>query len=279
MKILVLGSSGLLGFTLTETLYQNGYDVYGTSRSSNNFPKCSFAQKLVIVEDLLDKAELKKLIHRIEPNCVINCLSLENINTLDKNLYEIYSELPKTLHNICRNVNARTIQISTDAVFSGLKGNYSEFDTPDPIDDYGKAKLLGELSHQDSLTIRTSMIGHNYFSSRGLLEWFLNQSECTLYPNAIFSGLTVNELSKIISKEILPRDEMHGIYHLSSNPISKFELLSLVKKIYKLDTKLNIDDSVAINRSLCSNKFREYTGYQIPLWGELIQSMKNERVN
>lgn len=279
MRILILGTTGLLGYALYNQLKEDGYSVFGTIRKHNSTSKRIYSQSIKQVNNLLDENELNPFLEDIKPDIVINCLSLEKINESSlSEINNIFSNFPHMLNKSCRNINAKIIQISSDAVFSGNTGNYCETDTPDPIDEYGRAKLKGELYDQGNLTIRTSMIGHSFFKNKGLLDWFLNQETCSLYTKAIFSGLTVNEISRIISTQILSRKDIEGLFHLSSDPISKYDLLSLVNEIYKSKVNIRTDSSVIIDRSLSSEKFRDLTGYKPPNWEDLIVNMMHESI-
>ena len=162
---------------------------------------------------------------------------------------------------VCSKYDIRFIHLSTDCVFSGKKGFYSENDFPDPIDIYGKSKLLGELDYGNSLTIRKSVIGHELTNKRGLLEWFLSQKdEVQGYKNAIFSGLTTLELARLIETYIIPKENLKGVMHISGQTISKYDLLKLISCIYSQQKEIKLNESVKIDRSLNSTKFNHLTG-------------------
>ena len=169
----------------------------------------------------------------------------------------------------------RLIHISTDCVFSGRKGNYREGDVPDAEDLYGRTKLLGEVSDEGCLTIRTSMIGRELETSNGLIEWFLSQEDKTIsgYKKSVFSGFTTNALAEIIAGIITKNPELHGVWHVASEPISKFELLSLVKQVYGLNIRIEPDETVVCDRSLNSERFRKVTGFVPPTWHDMIEQM------
>lgn len=277
MNILILGSDGLLGFAIFKRLISDGFSVIGTIRKEKSIFKNNFPDSYIQVKNLTDIFELEQLLDKINPDHLINCISCEKISeSKSEELEKIFSTLPKMLGEYCTKKNIRLIQVSSDAVFSGKKGNYTEEDVPDPLDDYGKTKLKGEVIKDGHITLRTSIIGHDRFKKRGLLEWFLDQNNCSLFDRSIFSGITTYEFSNIISKIILKNKDLKGLYHISSDPISKFELLSLVKEIYNKETKIKKDSSVEINRSLSSKKFKESTGYSPPNWKEMIISMKKD---
>ena len=276
MRVLVLGSTGLLGQALMAGFKNSQYEGFGTIRSSeftDFFPKESH-RYLIKLENVFDLQKLDSLLDDMLIDVLINCISTPDVNNKKEDeLGKVFSEFPNSLSNLCKQKNIRLLQISSDGVFSGKKGNYSESDKPDPIDLYGKAKLRGEKYEDDQLIIRTSMIGHDKIKHSGLLEWFMNQKECALYTNYIFSGLTTNELSRIIKDYILINSSLSGVYHVAANPISKFKLLTLVAEIYNLKININKDDSVKMDRSLSQKKFFEDTGYIAPSCPELISRM------
>ena len=275
MKVLVFGSSGLLGHSLIEEL-KKSFEVVGTTRKISDKDKTSY----YFVEDILCMHLLEQCISDVGPDIAINCISLRDINSanLDQ-LRHVFSDFPKNLSDLSLKYNFRLVQISSDAVFSGKKGNYIEQDIPDPIDNYGLAKLEGESLNENSLIIRTSMIGHSINGESGLLDWFIKQKKCTLYKNAIFSGLPVNEISRIISQYFITDKNLTGIFHISSNPISKYELLSIVKEKYELNIKIASDEDYKIDRSLNSSKFQKFTGYRIKSWNDMISTMREENMN
>ena len=170
----------------------------------------------------------------------------------------------------------RLIHISTDCVFSGKDGSYTENSICDPVDWYGKTKFLGEISNFGVLTIRTSTIGHELLTSYGLLNWFLKQRSCKGFKNAYFSGTTTLELANIINNVINNFTNLTGLYHIGGYKISKYDLLNKINLIYNL--KINIDSDVThfIDRSFSSEKFCNATGYKIKNWDEIIYEMKDE---
>jgi dTDP-4-dehydrorhamnose reductase len=152
---------------------------------------------------------------------------------------------------------------------------YRESDPADAQDLYGRTKRLGEVDNAGAITLRTSIIGHELNSSRGLVGWFLSQPTLVRgYAKAIFSGLPTVELARVIRDYVLPRDDLHGVYHVSAEPISKYDLLRLVAKEYGCATEITRDDHVIIDRSLDSSRFREATGYRPPPWPELVRAMR-----
>lgn len=172
---------------------------------------------------------------------------------------------------------ARLIHFSTDCVFSGKQGQYKEDDFADAYDLYGRTKYLGEVDYENAITLRTSIIGHELESKRSLVDWFLNQSsEVKGFRKAIFSGLPTIEIARIVREYVIPNPKLRGLYHLSVDPISKYDLLRMVGTIYGKDIAIIPDDELIIDRSLNSDRFRSATGFKPKPWLELVEAMHNE---
>jgi len=167
------------------------------------------------------------------------------------------------------------IHISTDCVFSGKKGQYVEDDPSDAEDLYGRTKFLGEVAYPHTVTLRTSIVGRELKTRRGLIEWFLSQRETINgYRQAIYTGFTTDELSRVILNCVIPRPDLSGVYHVSSNPISKFDLLMLAKEAFGRNVTILPDDGFISDRSLDSTRFRQLTGYKPPTWREMINELR-----
>lgn len=278
MNILVLGATGMLGNAAFRVLSEDGdAQVFGTVRSvdAQRFFIPELASKLVIAENLEDYDTLERLFDMVEPQVVVNCVALGKPAPSDPmKSISIFSLLPHRLARLCRLRSARLIQISSDGVFTGSRGGYTEDDYPDASDVYGIAKLLGEVSEPHAITLRTSIIGHELQARTGLLEWFLSQgNQCRCYARAIFSGFPAVVLAQLIRDVLLPRPDLYGIYHVASEPISKFDLLRLVAEEYGKSIKIIPLDEPVIDRSLNAERFRAATGYVPPAWPELISIM------
>jgi dTDP-4-dehydrorhamnose reductase len=278
MNILVLGVTGMLGNAVFRVLSEDyGLKVFGTVRQKGG--GCYFiselASRLIEVEDIESQNELEQLFSSLRPDVVINCIAVRKPAPTDllKSI-NIYSLLPHRLAHLCRLHSARMIQISTDGVFSGSRGLYSEDDFPDASDLYGISKILGEIREPHAITLRTSIIGHELQTKTGLLEWFLSQQkQCRCYTRSIFSGFPTVVLAKMIKDIILPRPDLNGIYHVATKPTSKFDLLKLVAQKYGKSVNIVPDDKVFIDRSLSADKFESATGYSSPDWPSLIDTM------
>ena len=228
-----------------------------------------------------DFDSVSQALRSTRPDVVVNCVGIVKQDAAAKDpitSISINSLFPHQLAETCRGLNARLIHLSTDCVFSGAKGNYSEADYADPQDMYGRTKLLGEVSGDNCLTIRTSMIGRELRGSHGLVEWFLAQEgkQVKGFQRAIFSGFTTNALARIIADIIERIPDLRGVWHVSAESISKFDLLTLIKQTYGLDIEIAADESFVCDRSLDSSRFAAATGFQRPAWPEMIVEMHND---
>lgn len=281
LRVLILGTSGMLGHTLFRDFsVREDFVTVGCVRTqaAKNLLLAQAKGVVAVCPDLAREENLSRLIQSRSPNVIINCAGLvkqraeANVHLL---AIDANSRLPHVLASLAAAAKARLIHLSTDCVFSGSKGDYSEQDVPDPTDFYGWTKLVGEVDYAPAVTIRTSMIGPELASARGLLEWFLNQSGPVKgYVNAIFSGLTTIELSRVIREHIIPAPELCGVYNVASAPISKWELLQIVAQEYGREIEIVPDENVRINRSLNGDKFRLLTGYIAPDWRVMVRQMR-----
>ena len=282
--VLILGASGMLGHILFKTLSRNkSLQVYGTTRqkSTKSLFCTENAKNLLTNVNAENIIGLQSILQKIKPNLVINCIGL--IKQLDAaedvlQAIPINTLLPHQLAFLTQQINARLILMSTDCVFSGKKGNYKETDSPDCTDLYGQSKLLGEIIDQPHvLTIRTSIIGHELRGGHSLVNWFLNQKgSATGYTKAIYSGLPTIELANIIQELVLSNPKLSGLYQISSEPISKFDLLSLIADTYNKKITLTKSNTPKIDRSLSYAKFKKQTGYKPKPWVQLIQEMHDD---
>jgi len=278
--VLVLGASGMLGNAAVRVLAQDAQcEVYGSVRSAGaiaHFPP-PLQQRIVAGVDV-NSDDLSAIIARLRPTVVVNCVGVvKQLAEANDPLIALplNAELPHRLARLCEATGARLIQISTDCVFDGRRGGYSESDTPDATDLYGRSKLLGEVDYPNAVTLRTSLIGHELASHHGLLDWFLSQQHSIRgFTRAVFSGLTTVELVGVIARHVIPNEGLRGVYHLSGEPISKYELLSLVADIYGKAIEIVPCDEPVIDRTLKAERFRAATGYAPPDWKTLIRDLK-----
>lgn len=280
MRILILGGDGMLGHQLIKflsprhnvktTLRQNlkAYHQYDLFNQMNAYAGIDIRSLDRLVEVLAD----------FKPEAVINAIGIvkqrpdakESIPSL-----EINALLPHRLAVLCKAIGAKLIHFSTDCVFSGKKGKYQENDPSDTEDLYGKTKYLGEVHDSNCLTLRTSIIGRELSRRKSLLEWFLAQTDPVKgFTNAIYTGFTTMEMSRIIEMMLLEHPLASGVYHVSSDPINKYELLLLFRDKLGHDIEIVPDASFHCDRSLDSTKFRTEFNYTPPSWTTMIEELR-----
>jgi dTDP-4-dehydrorhamnose reductase len=217
------------------------------------------------------------VLEEIRPDVVVNCIGVVKQLPLAKDpivSISVNALFPHRLARACGKAGIRMIHIGTDCVFSGEMGNYRESDLPDATDLYGRTKLLGEVDSPHCVTLRTSLIGHELSGGHGLIEWFLGQEgEVRGFARAVFSGFPTVELAGIVAERVIPNKVLAGLYHVSSAPVSKYELLRLVQERYGKKIRIERDEAFACDRSLDSSRFREATGYQPPPWPTMVARM------
>lgn len=280
-RVLVLGGTGMVGHTLFELLSDRGdLEVHATVRDATPLQERLAPQRFGSIHAGVDASSietLERVLEAVRPAVVVNAIGIVKQSPAAKDpvaSIEINALLPHRLVVLCGAAGARLVHISTDCVFSGMKGHYSEDDVPDAADLYGRSKLLGEPTTSGTVTLRTSVIGHELQGHQGLVEWFL-ESRGTVagFRRAIFSGVPTAELARILAEFVLPRSKLSGLYHLSAAPISKLALLELIARRYDRRVKIVSRDAPAIDRSLDSSRFRAATGYRPPSWPELVKEM------
>lgn len=270
----------MLGHKLWQTL-DGRLDAYATFRQS---PSAYSHLNIFNLERAIGRVSAEdfdsvvRALARVRPRVVVNCVGIVKQDAAAKDpltSISINSLFPHRLAAICRAANARLIHLSTDCVFSGRRGQYAEDDPADAEDLYGKSKNLGEVGGEGCLTIRTSMIGRELSGSQGLLEWFLSQQGKTVrgFRRAVFSGFTTQALSEIIARIIEEHGELEGVWHVAAEPISKFDLLTLIKETARLNIQIEPDDTFHCDRSLNGARFCQATGFVPPTWSDMISRL------
>ena len=280
MRILILGGDGMLGHQLfrhfkerhdvrvTLRLGREAYDVHRVFDPGTAFCGIDARQTDVLWQVIAD----------FRPEAVVNAVGIVKQRSEAKEVIpslEINSLLPHRLALLCRTAGARLVHLSTDCVFSGRRGNYRESDQPDAEDLYGRTKLLGEVSEPHCITLRTSMIGPELSRKTGLLEWFLVQRGQTVkgFTKAIFSGFPTSELARIVEQVLVDAPTVYGVYHVAAAPISKYDLLSLIRDRLRLPVTIERDSTFECDRSLDASRFHRDTGYAPPAWEAMIDDM------
>ncbi|MDQ4023895.1 MAG: SDR family oxidoreductase [Actinomycetota bacterium] len=348
-RVLVLGGSGMLGHKLWQVLDERleaHVTVRGDDATAAAGGLLDPARTLTGVSaERLETVE--RAVAAVRPDAVVNCIGIvKQLRAAHDPIASISvnSLFPHRLAELCGAAGARLIQISTDCVFSGRSGGYTEADIPDPVDLYGRSKLLGEVADGDCLTIRTSIIGRELSGASGLLEWFLAQegsvrgfrraifsgrrggyvesdvpdpvdlygrskllgevddgASLTIrtsiigrelsgvsgllewflaqegsvrgFRRAIFSGLTTRALARVLAAVVCEHRSLTGVFHVASQPISKFDLLCSVKKAYALSVDIVADEEVVIDRSLDGSAFERETGLRVPSWADMVAEL------
>ncbi|SGY94483.1 dTDP-4-dehydrorhamnose reductase [Moritella viscosa] len=286
MKVLIIGGTGMLGYSLFKNLSDAAnLDVFGTVRNIKGkekfFPDCE--EQIFQGVDVSDLATVDSVMKEVTPDVVINCIGLIKQHSISKKHVDavtINSLLPHKLASLCDNHACKLIHFSTDCIFDGKKGSYTEDDLPDARDLYGRSKCLGEVDYAPHLTIRTSIIGHELDSSVSLVDWFLSQEHTTKgFSKAIFSGLPTCVIARLLIEKILPVHDLSGLYQLSVDPVDKFTLLNLIADVYNKKIEILESKELKIDRSLDSKLLRNVLSLEIPSWKALISEMYDDYKN
>ena len=284
MRVLVLGGSSMLGHQLCRVLTAR-METWATFRE---YPTRNVQYDFVVQERALgdvnaeDLASVRGALEKVKPDAVVNCIGIVKQRDEAKQAIpsiQVNALFPHQLADLCQEVNTRLLQISTDCVFSGLRGEYTEADTPDPVDLYGRSKLLGELHRPGCLTLRTSIIGWQLNTFSSLLSWFSRQRGQRIkgYEKAIYSGFSTRVLARLISDLIETRPDLSGLYQVASAPISKYDLLvALRDKLGWDDIQIDPDDNFYCDRSLVGIRFSFATGWKAPSWDEMLSGLAKE---
>ena len=286
MVILVTGITGMLGHKMFQVIRARFPGTMGTAIEDVKkppFDKVDFLQgnDVICNVDLADFEGLRRLLRDIRPDFVINCAGIVKQREQGNRaipLITINALLPHKLAEIALEWGGKIIHPSTDCVFSGRRGAYGEHDQPDPEDLYGRSKLLGELQYENSLTLRTSIIGRELTEFKSLLEWLISQRDKTVrgFKGVIYSGVTTIELADVVTLILREYPGLHGLYQVVSKPISKYDLLIMLIRAFGLTVEIIPDLSVISDRSMIGDKLRLATGYRCPDWPELIQTLAQD---
>ena len=283
MRTLIFGGNGMLGHKLVQVLGAR-FDVWATVRGEfSEIERFGIFDRESTIErvDVTDIDAVRRAIETAKPDVVINAAGIIKQLPVSKDVIQtlqINSLFPQRLSGLSHQYEFRLITISTDCVFSGDKGNYAEADTPDARNLYGISKLLGEVKYDNCLTIRTSIIGRELATAHSLVEWFLSNRAKTVqgYVNAIYSGFPTVVLAEILSRIIADHQELHGVYHVSSDSINKCELLNLLNRCYQANINIQACEDHVIDRSLDSSAFRDAIDFSPPSWEQMIEQMATD---
>lgn len=269
MKVLVLGGTGMAGHIISMYFKEAGHDVTAFSRS-----KVEYCNN--INGDITYFQNLKKIIIEGQYDAVINAIGILNQDAENNksNAVLLNSYLPHFLSDTTKDMKTKIIHMSTDCVFSGKTGGYSETSFRDGETFYDRSKALGELENNKDLTFRNSIIGPD-MSERGigLFNWFMKQEgEINGFTKAIWTGVTTLTLAKAMEQAL--KENLTGLYNLVNNEtISKYELLNLFNK-YMKNNEIEIlpSDNLSLDKSLINN--RTDFSFEVPSYETMVAEMK-----
>lgn len=269
MKILVLGTDGMLGHVVTKYFEQQGHQVFGTTRK-----KCGSEHQYYydVVENY---KELENILEKTRPEVVINCIGILNKFAEDNHASAVLlnSFLPHYVDQCSSHYHFYFIHVSTDCVFSGKLGQYQENSIRDAKSFYGSSKALGEIDNDRNVTLRTSIVGPDINENGiGLFKWFMDQEgDIQGYSKAIWSGVTTIQFAKAM--EIAIENHLTGLNHVVNNEtISKYDLLCLFKTVFGCHISITPNDSVVVDKSLINTKNKEL--FQVPSYEQMVREMK-----
>jgi dTDP-4-dehydrorhamnose reductase len=286
MKALVLGGEGMLGHKMFQTL--SGYypDTTCTLFGSLSEPPCASldlfrAGNVVERVDAMDLPALEARLRALRPDFLVNCIGVikqrrEASSAIPS--ITLNALLPHALARMARQWGGRVVHFSTDCVFSGRRGRYTEEDPSDAEDLYGKTKFLGEVAEENALTLRTSIIGRELTQFKSLLEWFLAQEGKVVrgFTGVIYSGVTTNYLADLVARLLSEHPDLSGLYQVTAPPISKYELLCRLKSAYGTRVEIIADEKESSDRSMLGEKFLSATGYGQPAWDSLVGQLVSD---
>jgi dTDP-4-dehydrorhamnose reductase len=286
MKLLIIGGTGMLGHKLFQHLSETFPQTYATIRqniSKEPFKRISFLHSKRVFKDIdvSNLEALENVVFSLKPDYILNCIGIIKQHKEDAKpipCIKINSLLPHQLVEMASKYGGRAIHFSTDCVFDGKRGLYTEEDAPNATDIYGRSKAMGEIVCDSALTLRTSIIGRELTSHLSLLDWFLRQKGTRIrgFTRAIYSGVTTNQMANIVRLILQDFPTLSGLYHVVSEPINKYDLLKLAKEIFKVNIEIKPYHDFIIDRSMKGDAFESVTGYKSPSWETLLRDIYKE---
>jgi len=289
-KWLVTGSAGFLGVNAGYWL-RDKVELFGHVRQ----PCAQTFFDHQISFDLRDLGAIERNIRKINPKVILNTAAVSAHETCANDpdqAWAVNVDAVQVISELCAELGIRLIHISTDAVFSGSSGNYSEVDTPDPFSIYGETKLNGELavvsSGAKALIVRTNFYGWSPSNRRSILEFFVNtlreHKQVSGYPDFIVTSMYVQTLME--SLWYLNSQDSTGVFHIaSSDALSKYDFGLTVAAEFGLDEKLiepilstevGLSTSRSRNLSLNTDLFQSFTKTNVETQAEGINRSRRE---
>jgi dTDP-4-dehydrorhamnose reductase len=282
-RVVVLGGTGMLGHKIFQALrlqYPGTIALIREDVKQPDLRRVGLLQGTDVVHgvDATDFDALRRRVEGWKPEFIVNCIGI--VKQRDEAMSAISgitvnALLPHRLAEAAAGWGGRLIHFSTDCVFSGRTGGYREEDVSDADDLYGRTKFLGEVAGPNAVTLRTSIIGRELRTHRSLLDWFLSQNGMTVrgFRRVIYSGVTTIEMAKVVARIIDDHPRLTGLFHVVSEPITKHDLLGLVRDAYGLHVVIEPDDREVSDRSMRGVRFRKATGWRAPSWPEMVQAL------
>lgn len=278
-RVLVMGATGMFGHAAVEVLSES-FEVIGSVRDPEAARKYELPAQLVAFS--VGQHDLGTLLDEVRPDAVLNAIGLVKqlpAGQSPASAIRLNSLFPHELADACAAVDSRLIHVSTDCVFSGdlpAPARYSEDDTPDARDVYGRSKLLGEVLDSSGLTLRTSIIGRELSRATGLLEWFATREGERVFgfTNARFSGFTTRELARIVSRVLRDHPDLTGLWQVAADPIDKYDLLVRLRDVLRVDCEIAPRHEPVINRALDGSRFERVNQYRAPSWDEMLEEYR-----
>jgi dTDP-4-dehydrorhamnose reductase len=285
-RLLILGGTGMLGHKLFQRLRGRFPAVKCLARANlDAAPYRDFGlfdgQDAVGGVDFQDFRTLEAVLDRLRPEVVVNCTGVikQRPEASDPvTAITLNALLPHRLAEVIGRWQGRLVHFSTDCVFSGERGNYTEEDATDATDLYGRTKALGEVLAPNALTLRTSIIGRELVHRSSLLEWFLSNKGRRIrgFRRVIYSGVTTIEMANVLTTVLTERPSLSGLYQVAAEPISKYDLLMLIRDTFDFDVDIVPDDTEVSDRSLRREKLSRDLGYLAAGWPTLIRAIRED---
>lgn len=279
-RLLIMGGGGMLGHKLWQVA-QARVETWATVRRITpalTSLGLGAPNRTIVDVDVRQPDSIVAALDRARPEAVVNCVGVVKQLAAAKDPVEsiaINALYPHLLARACATRGIRLVHISTDCVFDGARGGYTENHVPNAGDLYGRSKALGEPTGPGALTVRTSIIGRELGGTSGLVEWFLSRRGETAdgYRRAVFSGFTTLALADVLLDILARHPALTGLYHVSADPIDKLSLLRALNDAFAVGVTINPKDDPAIDRSLDSTRFRAATGLVPPSWASMVAGL------
>ncbi len=282
MRVLVLGGDGMLGHKVFQVLSAQ-HETWATFRQPDGawtaYPMYAGCPRVISGVDARDFDSVVRAFAVARPEAAVNGIGIIKQRDAARDpipSITVNALFPHRLAELCAATGVRLVHVSTDCVFSGRRGPSSEADLPDPVDLYGRSKLLGEVDRPGALTLRTSIIGRDFVRRAGLLEWFLSHrggGRVQGYTTHIYTGVTTETLARLIARLLESYPQLSGLYQVAAEPITKAELLTRVRDALGLDITVEPVAPPPLDRSLSGARLAAATGEPPPRWQEMIAAL------